>query len=149
MVDISGGHRWALLPPITTFHAPPAGCRETMSFVAWDGTRFPAKLGPHRFSTDAPRDKLGKNSFSRGEVRFFGTLGGGYLTQVDSIASRCTISPAASTNQGNSKVFPSVYGMLVSRVLDPRVRLYYITLHYPLSSIFNRISSYRYNPIMG
>lgn len=94
MVDISGGHRWALLPPITTFHAPPAGCRETMSFVAWDGTRFPAKLGPHRFSTDAPRDKLGKNSFSRGEVRFFGTLGGGYLTQVDSIASRFLLQRA-------------------------------------------------------
>lgn len=56
---------WYLLPPITTFHPLLHG--PSSSFVAWDGTRFPAKLGPRitivSIHASSPRRGSGKTLF--------------------------------------------------------------------------------------
>lgn len=71
-MDISGGHRWTR----GTFcrqlqHSIRSSMgRETSSFVAWDGTRFPAKLGPRITIVTIDASSPGgieKNSFSQAD----------------------------------------------------------------------------------
>ena len=88
---------WYLLPPITTFHPLLHG--PSSSFVAWDGTRFPAKLGPRitivSIHASSPRRGSGKTLFFSGWFHFHGPWRGLLWKNEAVIQLDRTIPPTA------------------------------------------------------